>query len=73
MIFLYLIRCLPLSLFSFAYALHFDFGKLYPLQRLAGSEEVLSVPDANRFLDSPVNKEIQNSIQASLLKVEYLP
>jgi hypothetical protein len=73
MIFLYLIRCLPLSLFSFAYVLYFDFGKLYPLQRLAGSEEVLSVPDANRFLDSPVNKEIQNSIQASLLKVEYLP
>ncbi|KAL3570053.1 hypothetical protein D5086_027302 [Populus alba] len=40
------------------------------LRRLAGSEEVLPVPDANRFLDSPVNKEIQNSIQASLLKME---
>ncbi|KAF9668137.1 hypothetical protein SADUNF_Sadunf15G0097200 [Salix dunnii] len=40
------------------------------LRRLAGSEEVLPVPDANRFLDSSVNKEIKNSIQASLLKME---
>ncbi|CAK7336884.1 unnamed protein product [Dovyalis caffra] len=40
------------------------------LRRLSGSEEVLPVPDANRFLDSAVNKEIQNSIQASLLKIE---
>uniref|UniRef100_A0A6N2KYF1 Uncharacterized protein n=1 Tax=Salix viminalis TaxID=40686 RepID=A0A6N2KYF1_SALVM len=41
------------------------------LRRLAGSEEVLPMPDANRFLDSSVNKEIKNSIQASLLKVGY--
>ncbi|KAJ6410547.1 hypothetical protein OIU84_007319 [Salix udensis] len=40
------------------------------LRRLAGSEEVLPMPDANRFLDSSVNKEIKNSIQASLLKME---
>lgn len=44
---------------------------LRPLQRLSGSEEVLPVPDANRFLDSSVNKESKNSIQASLLKVAY--
>uniref|UniRef100_A0A2N9FN43 Uncharacterized protein n=1 Tax=Fagus sylvatica TaxID=28930 RepID=A0A2N9FN43_FAGSY len=40
------------------------------LRRLAGSEEVSCVPDLNRCVHSSVTKEIQNSIQASLLKIE---
>lgn len=40
------------------------------LRRLAGSEEVLPVSEINRLIDSSVTKEIQNSIQASLLKTE---
>lgn len=38
------------------------------MQRLAGAEEVLRVPD-NRLVDSLVNKEIENAVQACLLKV----
>lgn len=38
------------------------------MQRLAGAEEVLGVPD-NRSVDSSINKEIANSVQACLLKV----
>jgi len=38
------------------------------MQRLAGAEEVLGVPD-NRSVDSSINKEIENSVQACLLKV----
>ncbi|KAK2662180.1 hypothetical protein Ddye_000754 [Dipteronia dyeriana] len=40
------------------------------LRRLAGSEEVLPVPDANRFVDSSVAKEIEISIHTSLGKIE---
>ncbi|KAM7471600.1 hypothetical protein LguiA_009783 [Lonicera macranthoides] len=40
------------------------------LRRLAGSEEVLPVPDVSQLLDSTVTKEIENSVQASLLKME---
>lgn len=40
------------------------------MQRLAGAEEVLRVPD-NQLSDSPVNKEIENSVQACLLKVWF--
>jgi len=38
------------------------------MQRLAGAEELLGVPD-NRSVDSSINKEIENSVQACLLKV----
>lgn len=41
------------------------------MQRLAGLEEVLPIPDINQFIASSVSKDIQNSIQASLLKVEF--
>ncbi|CAL0325244.1 unnamed protein product [Lupinus luteus] len=37
-------------------------------QRLAGAEEVLRVPE-NQLVDSSVNKEIENSVQACLLKI----
>ncbi|KAJ4824265.1 hypothetical protein Tsubulata_031295 [Turnera subulata] len=40
------------------------------LRRVAGSEEVLPIPDVNQLVDATLTKEIQNSIQASLLKVE---
>ncbi|KAI9177436.1 hypothetical protein LWI28_015241 [Acer negundo] len=40
------------------------------LRRLAGSEEVLPVPDANRFVGSSVAKEIEISIHTSLGKIE---
>ncbi|XP_057988623.1 uncharacterized protein LOC110659727 [Hevea brasiliensis] len=40
------------------------------LRRLAGLEEVLPIPDINQFIDSSVSKDINNSIQASLLKIE---
>ncbi|KAJ1387764.1 hypothetical protein SESBI_39663 [Sesbania bispinosa] len=39
------------------------------LRRLAGAEEVLRVPD-NRLIDSSVNEEIENSVQACLLKID---
>lgn len=39
------------------------------LKRLAGAEEVLRVPD-NQLSDSSVNKEIENSVQACLLKID---
>ncbi|KAH9770373.1 hypothetical protein KPL71_012357 [Citrus sinensis] len=39
-------------------------------RRLAGSEEVLPVPDVNRFIDSSVPKEIEISIQTFLLKIQ---
>lgn len=42
------------------------------LQRLAGSEEVLPVPDVSQLLDSTVPKEIENIVQASLLKVGFV-
>ncbi|KAK3204396.1 hypothetical protein Dsin_018442 [Dipteronia sinensis] len=38
------------------------------LRRLAGLEEVLPVPDANRFIDSSVAEEIEISIHTSLGK-----
>jgi len=38
------------------------------MQRLAGAEEVLRVPD-NQLVDSSINKEIESSVQACLLKV----
>ncbi|KAJ7957142.1 Sperm protamine like [Quillaja saponaria] len=41
------------------------------LRRLAGSEEVLRVPD-NHLVGSSVNKEIENSVQASLLKIDLI-
>ncbi|KAK9278847.1 hypothetical protein L1049_028426 [Liquidambar formosana] len=40
------------------------------LRQLAGSEEVLPVPNFNRFINSSVTKEIETSIQASVLKME---
>ncbi|KAJ8772499.1 hypothetical protein K2173_027676 [Erythroxylum novogranatense] len=40
------------------------------LRRVAGSEEVLPVPDVSPFIDSSLTKESQNSIQANLLKME---
>ncbi|KAL5791623.1 hypothetical protein ACOSP7_000217 [Xanthoceras sorbifolium] len=40
------------------------------LRRLAGSEEVLPVPDVDRFIDSSVAKEIEISIHTSLGKIE---
>ncbi|KAF8400107.1 hypothetical protein HHK36_015982 [Tetracentron sinense] len=36
------------------------------LRRLAGSEEILPIPDAIRSIDSSVPKEIENSIRTSL-------
>ncbi|XP_020233537.1 uncharacterized protein LOC109813707 [Cajanus cajan] len=39
------------------------------LRRLAGAEEVLRVPD-NQLVNSPFNKEIENSVQACLLKID---
>ncbi|XP_027343149.1 uncharacterized protein LOC113855719 [Abrus precatorius] len=39
------------------------------MRRLAGAEEVLRVPDS-RLVDSSINKEIENSVQACLLKIE---
>ncbi|TKY60508.1 hypothetical protein E2542_SST17607 [Spatholobus suberectus] len=39
------------------------------MRRLAGAEEVLRVPD-NRLIDSLINKEIENSVQACLLKID---
>ncbi|XP_022155368.1 uncharacterized protein LOC111022510 [Momordica charantia] len=40
------------------------------LRRLAGSEEVLYVPDIKTLITDPVNNEIQSSILVSLEKVE---
>ncbi|KAF2321358.1 hypothetical protein GH714_040430 [Hevea brasiliensis] len=40
------------------------------LRRLAGLEEVLPMPDINQFIHSSVSKDVNNSIQASLLKIE---
>ncbi|XP_022735961.1 uncharacterized protein LOC111289299 isoform X2 [Durio zibethinus] len=40
------------------------------LRRLAGSEEVLPFSDVNRFIDHSVPKEIEISIQSSLLKLD---
>lgn len=39
------------------------------LRRLAGSEEVLPVPNITNIACIPVNEDIENSLQASLLKV----
>ncbi|XP_028786754.1 uncharacterized protein LOC114742692 [Neltuma alba] len=39
------------------------------LRRLAGAEEVLRVPD-NRLVSSSANKEIENSVEACLLKID---
>ncbi|XP_054807736.1 uncharacterized protein LOC129309966 isoform X2 [Prosopis cineraria] len=39
------------------------------LRRLAGAEEVLRVPD-NRLVNSSVSKEIENSVEACLLKID---
>ncbi|QCD84927.1 hypothetical protein DEO72_LG2g5285 [Vigna unguiculata] len=39
------------------------------MRRLAGAEEVLGVPD-NRSVESSINKEIENSVQACLLKID---
>lgn len=44
---------------------------LWNLQRLAGSEEVLPVPDFNQLIDSTAAKEIENSVRASLLQVGF--
>ncbi|GKV17463.1 hypothetical protein SLEP1_g27973 [Rubroshorea leprosula] len=41
------------------------------LRRLAGSEEILPVPDVSQFVDCSVPKEIEMSIQTSLLKVDF--
>ncbi|XP_077227528.1 uncharacterized protein LOC143860655 isoform X2 [Tasmannia lanceolata] len=43
---------------------------LLRLQRLVGSEEILPTPDSIGSIDSSVPKEIENSIQASLSKIE---
>ncbi|KAL2462271.1 hypothetical protein Adt_45691 [Abeliophyllum distichum] len=40
------------------------------LRRLAGSEEVLPIPDVSQFFSSMPAKEIENTVQASLLKME---
>ncbi|XP_060205335.1 uncharacterized protein LOC132633127 [Lycium barbarum] len=40
------------------------------LRRLAGSEEVLPVPDITNIACIRVNEDIENSLQASLLKIE---
>ncbi|GAV73417.1 hypothetical protein CFOL_v3_16903, partial [Cephalotus follicularis] len=40
------------------------------LRRLAGSEEVMPIPEVNGFIDYSVPENIENSIQASLLKME---
>ncbi|KAL2478977.1 hypothetical protein Fot_47991 [Forsythia ovata] len=40
------------------------------LRRLAGSEEVLPIPDVSQFISSMPAKEIENTVQASLLKME---
>ncbi|RDX85470.1 hypothetical protein CR513_33345, partial [Mucuna pruriens] len=45
------------------------YSGLYILMRLAGAEEVLRVPD-NRLVDSLINKDIENSVQACLLKLD---
>ena len=41
------------------------------MQRLAGSEEVSPIPDVSRVIDSSLTKEIENSIESSLLKVRF--
>lgn len=38
------------------------------MQRLAGAEEVRQAPD-NRLIGPSVNKDVENSVQACLLKV----
>ncbi|MCH81715.1 hypothetical protein A2U01_0002507 [Trifolium medium] len=38
------------------------------MRRLAGAEEVKQAPD-NRLIESSVNKDVENSVQACLLKV----
>ncbi|KAH7866716.1 hypothetical protein Vadar_023986 [Vaccinium darrowii] len=40
------------------------------LRRLAGSEEVLPLPDVSQLIGSSAISEIKNSVQASLLKME---
>lgn len=42
---------------------------LLNMQRLAGSEEVLPLPNVNQLMGSSAMDEIKSSIQASLLKV----
>ncbi|CAK9163206.1 unnamed protein product [Ilex paraguariensis] len=37
-------------------------------QRIAGSEEVLPVPDVSQLIESTVSKEIEHSVRAALLK-----
>ncbi|PNY06720.1 NDX1 homeobox protein [Trifolium pratense] len=39
------------------------------MRRLAGAEEVKQAPD-NRLIESTVNKDVENSVQACLLKVD---
>ncbi|KAF7135593.1 hypothetical protein RHSIM_Rhsim08G0200200 [Rhododendron simsii] len=41
------------------------------LRRLAGSEEVLPLPDVSQLMGSSATNEIKNSIQASLLKMPF--
>ncbi|KAA8540588.1 hypothetical protein F0562_024493 [Nyssa sinensis] len=40
------------------------------LRRLAGSEEILPLPDVGQLIGSSATNEIENSVQASLLKME---
>ncbi|XP_073015377.1 uncharacterized protein [Primulina eburnea] len=40
------------------------------LRRLLASEEFLPIPDASRFIHSDEYKEIENTVQESLLKIE---
>lgn len=40
------------------------------MQRLAGAEEVKQAPD-NRLIDPSINKDVENSVQACLLKVWF--
>lgn len=39
------------------------------LQRLAGLEEVLPLPDIDKYLSCSVSKETEGAIKASILKV----
>lgn len=47
------------------------YQQLVNMQRLAGSEEVSPIPDVSRVIDSSLTKEIENSIESSLLKVRF--
>ncbi|XP_030550089.1 uncharacterized protein LOC115755003 isoform X2 [Rhodamnia argentea] len=46
-----------------------DYGPML-LRRLAGLEEVLPLPDINRYLNCSVSKETGGAIRASILKME---